>query len=288
MSPRAHRAADPLEREIEAVLDPGRFVSDRACFSFVADLEEVEREVAKLTRTAPARAVSVYEAYLAGCYEKAGEIDDSSGSFGTFVTELFCGWIRARQAAGLAPGETSTRLLAWMDDDPFGFCYGLEKDVAKVLDKAGLAALTDQVRTRFEPAALTAPVPVERPRSDQGYARRRWAGVLRTLYLAQKDIDAYVRLAEETGLTADDCHTVATMLMARRKPDQALSWVERGLELARRTPHDSAAGYDLRMLKPRLLEKLGRSAEALEAVWAEYRGHPSRYSYDDLMRFVPM
>ncbi len=110
---------------------------------------------------------------------------------------------------------------------------------------------------------------------------------MRTLHLAQKDIDAYLRLAEETGLTADDCHAVATMLVARRKPEEALSWVERGIELATKSPHDSTAGYDLRMLKPRLLKKVGLENEALEAVWSEYREHPSRYPYDDLMKFVP-
>ena len=58
-----------------------------------------------------------------------------------------------------------------MDDDPFGFCYRLEKDLAKVLDKAGLAALTDQVRGRFDAAAQMARVPDERPGADQGYLR---------------------------------------------------------------------------------------------------------------------
>lgn len=287
MSRKARQAADPLEREIEAALEPGRFVSDRACFSFVGDIEEVESEVAKLTQTAPARAVALYEAFLAGCYEKADEIDDSSGSFGMFVTGLFCGWIKAHQAGGVAPDETATRLLAWMDDDPFGFCHELEKDAAKVLDKAGLAALANHVQARFEAATQTTSAPDERLRSDQGYARRRWAEALRTLYFAQRDIQAYVGLAEETGLTAHDCHAVATMLVARRKPDQALSWVERGIELETKTPRGSWAGHSLAELKPHLLKKLGRENEAREAAWAEYRELPSRYSHDDLMRFVP-
>ncbi|MGQ0668144.1 MAG: DUF6880 family protein [Actinomycetota bacterium] len=287
MSRKARQAADPLEREIEAALEPGRFVSDRACFSFVGDIEEVENEVAKLIQTAPARAVALYEAFLAGCYEKANEIDDSSGSFGMFVTGLFCGWIKARQAADAAPDETATRLLAWMDDDPFGFCYTLEKDAAKVLDKAGLAALTNQVRARFEAAKQTAQVPDERLQSKQSYLSRRWADALRTLFFVQRDVEAYVALAEETGLTAHDCHAVAAMLVAHRKPDQALSWVERGIELETKTPHGSWAGHSLAELKPHLLKKLGREDEALEAAWAEYREHPSRYSYDDLMKFVP-
>ncbi len=287
MSRKARRVVDPLEREIGAALEPGHFVYDRACHSFVRGLEAVERDVSELIRTAPDRAVGLYEAFLAGCFEKAGEVDDSSGSFGMFVQDLFCGWTKARQAAGADPADTATRLLAWMDDDPFGFCYRLEKDLAKVLDKGGLAALTEQVWDRFEAAPEPASAAGEQPDTSSDYRRRRWSGILRTLYLAQKDIDSYVRLAEETGLTADDCHAAATMLVARRDPGEALSWVERGIELATKSPHESSAGYELRQLKPRLLEKLGRRNEALQTVWAEFREHPSRYSYDDLMRFVP-
>jgi len=43
--------------------------------------------------------------------------------------------------------------------------------------------------------------------------------VLRTLYVAQKNVAAYVALSEETGLTAQDCHVIATLLIGRRKPE---------------------------------------------------------------------
>lgn len=46
-----------------------------------------------------------------------------------------------------------------MDDDPYGFCYGLETKVASVLDKAELAALVAQVRERL----ATSDEPAEGP-----------------------------------------------------------------------------------------------------------------------------
>jgi hypothetical protein len=55
---------------------------DRACFHFVSDLDEVAAKIAKLTNTDPARAVALYETFLAGCHEKAEEVNDSSGSLG--------------------------------------------------------------------------------------------------------------------------------------------------------------------------------------------------------------
>ena len=70
-----------MEHLIETSFAPGRFVSYDATFSFVSELETVERELAKLIPTAPAQVVALYETFLAGCYEKAEEIDDSSGDY---------------------------------------------------------------------------------------------------------------------------------------------------------------------------------------------------------------
>ena len=276
-----------MEHLIETALAPGRFVSYNATSSFVSELGTVEEQLAKRVSTDPLEAVALYETFLAGCYEKAEEVDDSSGSFGQFVDELHCGWIKARQAAAADREQTAARLLKWIEDDPYGFCCDLEKDAAKVLDNAGLAAFVKQVRERFDAAAAATPVPGESSGHAPDYARRRWGESLRTLYLAQQDAEAYLALAEQTGLTAHDCHALATMLLAQRQAEEALSWVERGIELTKKAPHSSMAGHDLAKLRRDLLTKLGRGNEALEAAWAEYRGHPSTYSYDELMKYVP-
>jgi len=136
MTRKSRAKADPIEREIELALNPGAFIPDRACFSFVSDLDEVAAKIAKLTASDPSRAVTLYETFLAASYAKIEELDDSSGSFGQFVADLYCGWIKARQAQGANPDETASRLLTWMDEDEYGFCHQLEKDAAKVLHKA--------------------------------------------------------------------------------------------------------------------------------------------------------
>src|ERR1035437_9090142 len=127
MKRRPRCGADPMERQMELALDPGGFISDRACYSFVRELEEVAAGIAKLTGADPISATALYETFLAGCYEKIEEIDDSSGSFGQFVGELICGWIKARQASGAEADETAALLLARMDDDPYGFCPRIER-----------------------------------------------------------------------------------------------------------------------------------------------------------------
>lgn len=287
MTRKPHAKTDPIEQEIELVLHAGAFIPYGACFSFVSDLDAVAAKIARLTTSDPARAITLYETFLAACYEKAEELDDSSGSFGQFVGDLYCGWIKARQADGAFPDETASRLLAWMDDDEYSFCYQLEKDAAKVFDKANLAAFVKQIRARFDAAAKVSPKTDGTFKDNPVYGRRRWGEVLRTLYATQKHVEAYVALAEETGLTAQDCHVIATLLVTRRKPEEALAWVERGIGLDKKTPHGSMAELELAKLKREVLTKLGRGNEALEAAWADYRKHPSKYTYDDLMKFVP-
>jgi hypothetical protein len=76
------------EQRIEAALDPGRYVSDRGCFAFVSDLEEVAADLAELVTADPESAVALYETFVAGCAEKANEVDDSGGALGSFVVAL--------------------------------------------------------------------------------------------------------------------------------------------------------------------------------------------------------
>ena len=221
--------ADRLETLIEAALRPGHFIPDSVGSFFASEIGAVEEQVARLVATDPVQAVALYETFVAGCYEKANEVDDSSGSFGQFVAELFCGWIKARRAAGADADETATRLVRWMEDDPYGFCYGMERGAAEAFDEAGLSAFVKRIRGRFEADASGQHGPGESIERRAGHNRQRWAGTLLTLHQVQKNLEAYAALAEEMGLTARDCHVLATMLIERRSPGDALVWVERGI-----------------------------------------------------------
>lgn len=78
MAKRQHR--DPLILEIEQALMPGRFVRYDGMFEFTRHLEQVERKLESVVAGGNAdRAVSLYEAFLAGCYDKIEECDDSGG-----------------------------------------------------------------------------------------------------------------------------------------------------------------------------------------------------------------
>jgi len=272
------RRSDPLERVIESALEPERFIHWRAARSFVSGLEECAKRIEGLAASDPGRAAALFETFRAGCYAKADEVDDSGGDFGRFVGGLFGGWIRARQAAGADPDETARLLLARMADDPYGFAHGIEDDVAKTLDRRDRRAFDRAVRVRLEAAGATA-------EDERAWARHRWGDVLRALHQAGRDPDKYAEVCAQTELTPRDCAVMATLLRAKGKPQDALAWVERGLALEpSRSP---GSGLELHDLKRALLERLGRADEARESAWAEFQAHPHRFTYEELMRYVP-
>ncbi len=102
---------------------PGDFIEYDFSWSFTSGLEEVRSIIENFTIREPVRGIGLIETFIAACYEKADEIDDSSGSFGDFVEALFCSWVNARQRADCTAKETVDRLLAWIDNDDYGFTY---------------------------------------------------------------------------------------------------------------------------------------------------------------------
>jgi len=270
--------------DIETALDPGRFISYGEAWSFVDDVQTVANDVEKLIDGEPERAARLYETFIAACHLKAEEIDDSSGSFGMVVDDLFRGWMRSRQTADADADETARMLLAWMEDDPYGFCHHLDREGVKVLDKPGLAAFSAQIRAKYESSTAAPPDGGDRATS---YARRRWGGALKTLLAAQRDIDTYVAVCEQTELISRDCRTIAEMYRRRRRPQDALSWVERGLEIAAADPRRGYGESELHELKRSLLARLGHAEDALASAWNEFKEYPSTHRYQELMRYVP-
>jgi hypothetical protein len=66
------KKSDPLISELEFALDLGEFISYNRSWDFVRSLEEVKHKIDALVKEGQAeRAVSLYEIFLSGCYEKA-------------------------------------------------------------------------------------------------------------------------------------------------------------------------------------------------------------------------
>jgi hypothetical protein len=283
MTNRKTRRRDPMDRTIEAAFQPGHYIGWNAGYAFVSDLRQAEREIARLVASDPVRAVALYETFIAGCNEKAEEVDDSDGELGTFAGGLFCGWIKARQAAGADRGETAKLVLGWMDDDDYGFCNDLGHAAVKVLDRTGLASFEQEVQVRFEGARAAAGKREDRARN---YDCDRWGQILRSIYSQQRSIQKYLDLTTRTELTQADCEAIATMFQAKRKQNDALAWLERGIQMDKPGDFQSGAGR-LTEMRRALLVKLGRGGDALDSAWDEFEAHPSKFTYEELMRYVP-
>ena len=271
---------------IEDAFQLGDFISYYDDYSFVEDLRGLEAKIVKLTGSDPTRAVTLYETLLAGCNAKAEEIDDSNGEFGMFAGSLYCGWIVARQAADADRGETTRLLLEWMDDDSYGFCNDLEYSAVKVLDRAGLEAFEREVRARFDMECGA--IGERKPASpNPNYARDHWCRMLKAVYSQRRNVGKYIELTVRTGLTTADCQAIAAMFQAKSKPQDALAWVERGLALEKPNAFGRGGGYRLGEMRRALLVKLDRGGEALDSAWAEFRKEPGKFTYEELVRYVP-
>lgn len=286
MTKRRAERREPMDAIIESALQPGRYIGWSEGFGFVSSLRDVEGGIAKVVNTDPARATVLYESFIAGCNLKAEEVDDSDGEFGTFAGGLFAGWIEARQAAGADRDETVRLLLKWMDNDDYGFCNDLTLTAVKVLDRPGLDAFEREVRTRFDRECAAFSGGKRRAGLRSHYERDRWAQMLKAVYSQQRDVAKYLDLTGQTEVAADDCEAIAVMFQAKRKPEEALLWVERGLGIKQRNDFGGGAGYRLEQMRRALLVKLGRGGEARDSAWAAFRADPSKFTYEELLRYV--
>src|SRR5689334_1069650 len=84
---------DPIEDAIEQALKPDVYIDYDATWPFVAALEEPVRMIDEVLKADPQRGMALYEAFLAGCYEKAEEIDECGSCLGGLIERLYAGWI---------------------------------------------------------------------------------------------------------------------------------------------------------------------------------------------------
>jgi hypothetical protein len=277
---------DPLEVIIERALLPDQFISYQHGWEFVSGLERAKSQIDGLIASGePERAVRLYECLIAGCYEKAEEIDDSDGRLGDFAESVFCAWISARQAAKADPGETARRIWEWMRKDDYGFCSKLEREAAQVFNAKGLKAFEHIVRTEHD--AKIAAKKTENSGSGTPFVPRYTGEILKAIYRAQRNIAAYVELCGDTGLSPADCCAIAEIHEKGHRLAEALQWIERGIEMESRKPWAGMPSFGFAILRRRLLRQLGKEEEALESAWNEFVAAPSVFLYDEVFKYVP-
>lgn len=282
------RRKDPLLSEIERSLEPGSFISYGESWGFVNGLENTRDKIDGLVKQGDAaRAVSLFETFMAGCYEKMEEIDDSDGSMGDFFEDLFCSWINARQKAKLSPEETVKQILKMVKSDDYGLCCDIEKKIAHILNKKELSIFENIISNRVEDALSS-----KKPKPDQttnkfSYHVQYDADILKNIYISRNDLNSYFTLCDKTGMTPKDCEAIAKIYMLKKEWKEALSFVNKGLTLEKEKKWHNQSSYGLSGLKRELLSKLGYKGEALLTAWTDFKKYPSEYSYKELMKYTP-
>ncbi len=279
---------DPLLIEIRQELMPGRFVRYGDMFDFGRHLHQVEEKIAALVESGEAeRAIGLYEVFLAAAYDKMEECDDSNATLSMFWHWLFCGWIKARQAAGSPAGETVEQILRWQQNDDYGFCYRIEQDVVKVLDAEGYKLFVQHYEGLVDNAIAGIPEPKPTAIFECENDVRLPALSLKDIYEAKGGIKSYAALCDRTGLSPKDCERLAEMEMSKKRWKQALAWVEKGLTLEPTRDWHNEGSFGLASKRPKILAKLGRKDESLAIAWDDFDRHPSDHTYERFMEYVP-
>ncbi len=280
------KETDSIINAIHHNLKLGDFISYGRSWNFVSDLGKVKNEIDDIASNDPSRAIALYEVFLAGTYEKADEIDDSSGSLGDFFQEMFSDWIQTRQKAGDNPKDIVADIFRWNEHDDYGFCYNIEKEVSKVLNKDGLRLFIDHYRNEFEKAY--APFESEDPKPVFDYPNVVWhsAQALRDVFISRKDEKSYLELGKKILLSPKDCEKIAEIYISKKKYDLALDMIERGLKDKNKRDWKNQSSSSLDSLKKDVLGKMGRTDEALKMAWDHFKECPTDYGYKDLMGYV--
>lgn len=175
-------------------------------------------------------------------------------------------------------------LVAWIEDDPYGFCYRLEDEVVHVMDEQSLGIFADAAKTKCEASACS---DSKLSQSAQAALNRQWVRILKTIYAAQGRVEDYVLACGKDGPSAKDCKVLAETCYHKNQLIEALEWVERGLTGKDSSCQQEISGYELNKLKRTILSQLDRPQEALEDAWADFADYPHLFAYEEFMQFVP-
>ena len=169
--------------------------------------------------------MGLYELFMAGCIEKMDDIH-CEHEMGEFFEALFCSWVHARQKAALDPQETVRQMFKMMDNDDYGLCHEIEKNVVRVLGKKEFAAFKGEIYSRIE-KALSLTKTNGKKLNDFSWGVRKNAEILKAIFEVKKNVEEYLKLCERIGITPKDCEVIANIHKGRKKWSKALEFVER-------------------------------------------------------------
>jgi len=282
------KTAEKIIPLIEEALKFGRFIEYKEGYDF---LERLNRPLEMIQRLVTCgqyvQAVRYYELFIAGCYHKADEVDDSADGLGMFLDDLLVGWIKARQKAGLPAQETVDLVIKWIENDDSGFCCGWEEIFAKTVNQAGFLLFKKYYEKRFQDACAEWSSPALSQIKDFPVPVWKAVNFLKRIYVARNDFISYLALCQRFLMTPEDCTAIGTAMKTKGKYKEAMDMVEKGLVLLPQTQESYGSAHALESLRIELLMLTGQKGAAFDIVQGEFEKNPSFFGYQEMMKYVP-
>jgi len=275
---------DKLIKKIETALQPGQYIDYNQASSFIRGLEKIKNNL--IHDSDAKRAVGLFEIFISGCYDKVEEIDDSGEDLSMFFQELFILWINARQKADFCANETVKIIIRWMDNDDYGFCYKIEKDLSHALDEKGYLLFLKHFEDSFEKAYIPFKDQESKYLYDYPHTVIKLVKSLIEIYMSKADIKSYIALMNKIRVSPLDCENIASLYVAKNQFNDALEWIDKGISLEKERKWHNQSGWALSKTRRKLLWKLGRHDDAFADVWEDFMRSPCVYAYEEAMEYI--
>lgn len=220
----------------------------------------------------------IFDIFIAGCFEKSEEVDDSGDDLGSFLNDLVCSWTKCCEAAGISGDEYLKKLKRWMDVDNIGYFYDLECTIIPALGKKYQKALEENLRSRLDDVTQ-----VSSQLEKSHFGGGTILETLKKLYSTTENIPALISLCEQYGLEEKDCLDLANTFYNRSDFNCALEWADKGLKLKK----DNLGKYELKDLRRKILKASGQDEQAIIEAWTDFEKSPSIFYFKLVLQFSP-
>ena len=245
---------DRILADIERCLCCGDLIFEGNEDGFIEGLRSVKKRLDGLVSNGEAaHTVGLYEVFLAGCEEKMNEMSGEGLEMTEFFQDLFVSWIRARQKAGFDSQETVSQVLHMMDHDDYGLCDDVEQEIARHIKGPEFSLFVEKIHARLD-QALSSDENKNTKTPHNSWSIRKNAEILKAIALAQGSVRMYRDIAQKIGFTPKDCEVMARIYMKRSRWNEALGYVNRGLELEKARGWANDSSHCLSSMKCELLE----------------------------------
>ena len=242
------------------------FLHYREARSWARDVDRAIDSIDQLLQDGHAAAViGLCESALSSLVGTAEHMDDSDGYFSDLRDRLEDIHFQACNEARPDPVELANRLFQWQMNDSFDVFYDAASNYAEILGSRGLAAYRELAETEWEkvPARTTG----DRYSGSSSHSSIRH--IMESLAKASGDLEQLISIKARDLSSPYDYLQIAELYRDAGHYDQALSWIQKGLQAFPKQP-------DNRLLEFAADEyhRRGSHDDAMKLMWSTFTSQP--------------